>query len=269
MSENHPVYRPLQGKTYTLFGESPDTGGYYRAVRETLEGLLAECPDEKRLLLHLQKAGGGPLLRGLSQKGIDRGLVSTIKNTVGRRLSVYTRGVGGHLRGLSLADRFDGTLATKERQYHTYMLEVELTNRVYLGGFRAAEYRFALLAHCLRDFRPDCRAEPGDMEEVCQGCTEECFINIGSALLRRYGIRPYISVDVDQEGLFRKLKAGHPSIGALGIACVPELAQAMRLCVRCGIPPVGVPLDANRCARWMKQARENSFNIGELEALLG
>jgi hypothetical protein len=73
---------------------------------------------------------------------------------------------------------------------------------------------------------------------------------------------------MDQERLFGRLKQEHPSIGALGIACIPELAMAMRLCIRTGIPPVGIPLNANRCARWMSQAHETSFNLEQLEKLL-
>jgi hypothetical protein len=42
----------------------------------------------------------------------------------------------------------------------------------------------------------------------------------------------------------------------------------MRLCIKLGIPSVGIPLDANRCARWMKKAHESSFNMKELEMLL-
>jgi hypothetical protein len=73
---------------------------------------------------------------------------------------------------------------------------------------------------------------------------------------------------MDLEKLFKRLKAEHPSIGALGIACVPELVNGMRICINLDIPPVGVPLDANRCARWMKQAYESSFNLKMLEALI-
>ena len=103
---------------------------------------------------------------------------------------------------------------------------------------------------------------------MCRGCTEDCFIHLGSVLLEKYGIKPYISVEMDQERLFRRLKQEHPSIGALGIACIPELAMGMRLCIRTGIPPVGIPLNANRCARWMSQAHETSFNLEQLEELL-
>ena len=77
-----------------------------------------------------------------------------------------------------------------------------------------------------------------------------------------------ITVQMDQENLFKKLKCEHPSIGALGIACVPELAMGMRLCIRFGIPATGIPLDANRCARWMGEAQETSFNFRQLEDLL-
>jgi hypothetical protein len=66
----------------------------------------------------------------------------------------------------------------------------------------------------------------------------------------------------------KRLKQEHISVGALGIACIPELAMGMRLCIRTGIPPVGIPLNANRCARWMSQAHETSFNLEQLEELL-
>jgi hypothetical protein len=148
------------------------------------------------------------------------------------------------------------------------MVEIELVSRTYREAFKKSEYKFALLPHCLRDFRPQCRAIPGDIEHICKGCTEECFIRLGSVLLKHYGIHPYISTTIDQEKIFKKLKAEHPSISALGIACVPELARGMRLCTKLGIPPVGIPLDANRCARWMKQAQESSFSLKQMEELV-
>jgi hypothetical protein len=94
------------------------------------------------------------------------------------------------------------------------------------------------------------------------------MVRLGSVLLERYGIKTYISVEMEQEKLFRKLKQEHPSIGALGIACIPELTMGMRLCISTGIPPVGIPLNANRCARWMSQAHETSFSLEQLEELL-
>ncbi len=100
------------------------------------------------------------------------------------------------------------------------------------------------------------------------GCTKDCFIHLGSLLLKKYDINPYISVEMDQERLFRKLKAEHPNIGALGIACIPELVRGMRLCIKLGIQPVGIPLNANRCRRWMKDTKESSYSLEELEGLI-
>ena len=183
-------------------------------------------------------------------------------------MSIYTKKCQNTCTLCPWRRRTDTTLTTTEEQYHLYMLEIELVNRIYREEFQRAEYKFALLAHCLRDFRPDCRSVKGDIEAVCQGCTEDCLIHVGSVLMEKYGIKPYISVEMDQERLFRRLKKEHPSIGALGIACIPELAMGMRLCLKIGIPPVGIPLNANRCARWMSQAHETSFNLEQLEELL-
>ncbi|HDZ61800.1 MAG TPA: DUF116 domain-containing protein, partial [Nitrospirae bacterium] len=135
-------------------------------------------------------------------------------------------------------------------------------------AFKKSGYKFSLIAHCLRDFRPDCRSESGEFEAECKSYTKDCFINLGSLLLKKYGIHPYISVTMELDQLFKKIIAGHNSVGALGIACVPELAQGMRLCSKLDIPSIGIPLDANRCSRWMNQCQESSFNLEELETLI-
>ncbi len=256
----------ISGKTYSLYGSDTDTGQYYDLIGKLADLLLEECPDEEELLLQVRKAGTKRLLPGM--RSGKNALVPFIKRTLKEALSVYTAGVKEHLRTLPLSKRTDKILKTREEQYHLYMLEIELVNRIYRDRFKNSEYKFALLPHCLRDFRPDCRAVPGDIESVCKGCTEECFINLGSRLMKEFNIEPYISVTMDLNKLFRKLKAEHPNIGALGIACVPELANGMRLCIELGISPIGIPLDANRCARWMKQCRESSFNLIELKELL-
>ena len=266
---NHPtLYTPVQGKTYSLFAEGDASESYFVEIKSLADVFLQRCPDEKRLLGLIQKAGKRHYLSGLTTTKTDRQTLKFIKETLRKSLSIYTRKVSDHLRSLPWAKRTDRTLTTTEEQYHLYMLEIELVNRIYRAEFKRAEYKFALLAHCLRDFRPDCRSVKGDIEAVCQGCTEDCLIRLGSELLEKYGIKPYISVEIDQERLFKKLKQDHPSLGALGIACIPELVMGMRLCLGSGIPPVGIPLNANRCARWMSQAYETSFNLEQLEELL-
>ena len=268
MSNPKKLYRPVQGKTYSLFAEGDDSERYYATIKHLADVCLQRCPDEKRLLGLIQKAGKKTFLLGLQTTKADRKVLQSVRDLLRQSLSIYTQNVSNHLKSLSLAKRSDSTLATPEEKYHLYMLEIELVNRIYKEDFKRSEYKFALIAHCLRDFRPECRSVEGDIEALCRGCTEDCFIHLGSVLLEKYGIKPYISVEMDQEKLFKRLKKEHPSIGALGIACIPELAMGMRLCIRIGIPPVGIPLNANRCARWMSQAHETSFNLEQLEELL-
>jgi hypothetical protein len=267
-SNPEKLYTPVQGKTYSLFAEGGDSEYYYAEIKRLADVFLQRCPDQKKLLGLIQKVGKKPLLLGLKTTGAERKTVKFVRESLRRSLSVYTQNVSDHLKSLPVAKRIDSTLATTEENYHLYMLEIELVNRIYREEFKRSEYKFALIAHCLRDFRPECRSVKGDIEAVCRGCTEDCFIRLGSVLLEKYGIKPYISVELDQERLFRRLKQEHPSIGALGIACIPELAMGMRLCIRTGIPPVGIPLNANRCARWMSEAHETSFNLEQLEELL-
>ena len=266
---NQEIKMAIKGKTYSLFGSSTGTEEYYRTIRKLTDKFLEKCPDEQELLGHIQRAGTDrSLMKKLMSRKIDRPLIYSIKQTVKKSLSLYTTGVKEHLKTLPLSQRLDDIVKTKEFQYHLYMIEIELVNRIYRRAFQQSEYRFALIAHCLRDFRPDCKSLSGAYESVCKACTKDCFIHLGSALLKDYGIHPFISVSLDLDTLFKKIKADHHSVGALGIACVPELAQGMRLCIRLGIPPVGIPLDANRCARWMKKPHESSFSMKELEMLL-
>jgi len=262
------LYTPVPGKTYSLFAENDEGERYFATIKRLADGFLRRYPDGKKLLGLIQQMGKRQFLAGLTTTRADRKIRQFIKETLRQSLSIYTPNVADHLKSLPWAKRSDPTLTTTEEQYHLYMLEIELVNRIYKKEFQGAAYKFALIAHCLRDFRPECRSEEGDIEAVCRGCTEDCFVHLGSVLLEKYGIKPYISVEMDQEKLFRRLKQEHPSIGALGIACIPELAMGMRLCIRTGISPVGIPLNANRCARWMDQAHETSFNLEQLEELL-
>jgi hypothetical protein len=260
---------PYTGKTYSLYGGLDGTEQYYSTVKKLADELLRACPDEKRLLSHVQKAGSlKSFLSRSSGKKYDPSLITLIRKKVKASLSLYMGNVKKHLRTLPISQRFDSILKTREEQYYLYMVEIELANRLYRVAFKNSVYKFSLIAHCLRDFRPECQSKSGVVESECSGCTQECFINLGSVLLKKYAIHPYISVTMDLEKLFKNIKAKHTIVGALGIACVPELAQGMRLCATLGIPAVGIPLDANRCARWMQHAHETSFSLQELEALI-
>lgn len=260
---------PIRGKTYSLPLDEPGSAPYYELIRKLTDSFLERCPDEKRLLDHLRNASGrSSLINKFSGRRADKELISFIRHTLRESLSVYTTAVEQHLKSLPISQRFDPILKTKEDQYHLYMIEIELVNRIYREAFRQSGYKFALIAHCLRDFRPDCRAHSGNYETVCRGCTKDCLVNLGNLLLKKYDIHPYISITTDLGKLFKKIKAEHKSVGALGIACVPELVMGMRLCIEMDIPPVGIPLDANLCVRWMGKAHETSFNLEELEKLM-
>jgi hypothetical protein len=269
MEEDKNVNGPFIGKTYSLYGDDTRTERYYALIRKLTSLFLQRCPDEKELLLQIQNAGGkSSLIKRLSGKQVDKPLSAFIMKTLQESLQVYTTGVRQHLKNIPLSQKLDPIIRTKEYQYHLYMIEIELVNRIYKEAFRRCAYKFAMIAHCLRDFRPECRAVSGDYEAECRRCTKDCFIHLGSVLLRKYDIHPYISVSMDLDKLFKRIKSDHGSAGALGIACVPELVMGMRLCIKLDIPPVGIPLDANRCARWMKKAHESSFNIEELDKLV-
>jgi hypothetical protein len=68
--------------------------------------------------------------------------------------------------------------------------------------------------------------------------------------------------------LFRRLNKEGKTVGVLGVACIPELVRGMRMCMRAGVPVIGLPLDANRCARWWGQFYPNTLNLEELDRLL-
>ncbi|MBI5097968.1 MAG: hypothetical protein HZB30_01850 [Nitrospirae bacterium] len=93
---------------------------------------MQRYPDEKGLLVQIQKAGGNTsFLSKLSDRHVDKSLISFIKKTLQESLSVYTPGIKQHLKTLPLSQRLDGILRTKEDQYHLYMLEIESDNRIY------------------------------------------------------------------------------------------------------------------------------------------
>ena len=193
--------------------------------------------------------------------------VSSILQLLGDALSPYTSNVRTHLKGLSIRSVTDRRLRTTEEQYHLHMLEIELVNRVHRERFLRSDFRIALLPHCLRDFQRACRSVPGDLDSICAGCSETCFLHRVSAILREAGVHPYIWRNAELSTLFRRLE-GRGAFGVLGIACIPELAWGMRACMKRKIPVVGIPLDANRCMRWMGRFEETSVNLERLSELV-
>jgi hypothetical protein len=258
-----PFYTPVAGKTYSLFGNALSTDPYYDRVRRLANEILRIVPGEESLLALIRKTGGRKRLLVKAARRADGTAISAVLRMLGPALSLYTTNVRTHLKSLSLLSVTDPRLRTTEEQYHLHMLEIELANRVHRDRFLQSGFRIALLPHCLRDFRRECDSVPGDLDAVCAGCSETCLLHRVSALLRKAGIHPYIWRNAELGSLFRRLE-GKGDFGVLGIACLPELAWGMRACMERKIPVVGIPLDANRCMRWMGRFEETSVSLERL-----
>ena len=86
--------------------------------------------------------------------------------------------------------------------------------------------------------------------------------------MKSHNIKAYIWREADLKKIFKLAKSGGQRIGVFGIACIPALVKGFRLCAKYDIPVIGVPLDANRCVRWMGDFYPNSVNEKKIISLL-
>ncbi len=269
MSKTLVIQRPVKGKTFSLFGDSVSSAGYYDQIRDSADECIDKFGDIKELLAQINKASERKVfLRKLADKPNNDAFIGFFLRSSKNLLTVYTREVNTHLKELSLAKKFDSTLSSTEEQYHLYMLEIELTNRIFAKHFKKRDYKLAFLPHCLHDLDRDCRAESDGIDYVCKSCSKKCFINNVYKILRSHEINPYIWMTADLKRLFKNLESQNKNVGVLGIACIPELVRGMRLCMKLDVPVVGIPLNANRCRRWMGRFYETSVNLEALNKLL-
>jgi len=259
------------GKTYSLFGSEPGAAEYYRKISALADRALKKSPDILNLIRTLEQASRKKRFLK-KQLGISRPpkdpLVHFIVTAARDLLAPHTAPVAAHLRELSLLKRWDGTLFTSEEQYHVYMLLIELANRAWGEAFRKAKRRIAFLPYCLRDLSAICRSGPGDLDHVCKGCSKDCFVNRVSTILRDARVEPYLWMSANLKSLLRELRDRGGSLGVLGVACIPELARGMRLCLGLSIPVVGIPLNANRCIRWMGAFHPTSVDLDALSKIV-
>jgi hypothetical protein len=255
-------YKRVEGKTYALFGESSTTEDYYNLVCQFVDELTEVNPDQKILIKEIRKATKDHR-HYHSWKFSYTALSAKLK-----QLDVYTRNTNKHLKSLSVLNLFDKRLRTREWQYHLFMVEVELTNRMNKQIFLESEYKMALLPYCLHDLKKECKSSSDGIEYVCRSCSAECYINNITKTLKSYNVKGYLWMQSNLKTLFRGLSKDYKTIGILGIACIPELVNGMRPCAKHNIPAVGIPLDANRCIRWMGAFHDNSVNVEQLGKLL-
>ena len=266
---SNEITKPIIGRTYSLYAQNNNTLHFYEQIKHLINDCLKIYPDKIGLLKIIQKASKNP---AYLQKRIRKNqtpklfeLLSGLKSFLG----AYITDIENHLAGLSFSRSFDKTLSTTELQYFLYMIEIELVNRIYKEDFIKAEKKIALLPHCLSDLsRRKCMSEPSGMDYVCKACSKNCYINSASKILIDHKIEPYIWMTASQRKLFKQETEGKKNLGVLGIACIPELIRGMRMCIRKNLPVVGIPLDANRCARWMGEFHLNTVNLEKIMGLV-
>jgi hypothetical protein len=271
MNSGKISYKPVRGETFSLFNRTESAAIYYKTISTLADICLKKFSNESELLQSIQLLSRKKRqLKKICLSDSDTGINSYILKLLYPKLHPFTLEVNDHLRNLSILKRgFDSTLNMNEFQYHLQMLEVEILNRMNKQSFRNSTLKFALLPHCLRDFTKKCKAEMDDLDYVCKQCSKDCFVRHASETLKKYDVKPYIWMTLNLKKLASKLKAQKENFAVLGIACFPELVNGMRMCLKAGIPVVGIPLNANRCARWTGSFLENSVDIEALNNLLG
>ena len=195
--------------------------------------------------------------------------LTNMLHRIDHELAEYLSGLQQHLKEVPLHKVItDKELLTSREQYFLYMVEFELVNRIHKKTFMDSKFRIALLPYCLKETQTNCKASPDEIDLVCRGCMKTCYINKISKVLRDHGVNPYILTRGNLKSLFEKLIRLNDSIGVLGIACIVELIQGMRFCMKSGLPVVGIPLNANSCPRWRDGFFNTSVDLSALQKIL-
>lgn len=262
-------YFPLQGSTYSLFGNQTDTGPYYRKIALLADDLIEKFGSAGNVLAITGKyRNARRKLRKVTRLD-DGSPMGFIMKELSAGFSEFTINTRDYVGSISLIRKLrDKGLLTSEEQYFCTMLEVELVNRINKSRFDKADRRIALLPHCLRDLSRVCLSEKETFDRVCKGCSHNCYIHSLRDLLLLYNVEPYIWMEGSFRRLYLEMKRKNRVLAILGIACLAELKAGMEKCLKYDIPALGIPIDANRCARWMGDFFPNSVNIYQVEKLL-
>lgn len=221
----------FRGKTYSLRGESSNSDAFYARLRIVTDQCLNYGSTEKLLAVVHSVSRNKRNLKRIARASTNSTLESRLVHDLRNEFSSFTTSVAEHLKKLPLIKRWDRTLAASEEQYHLYMLEIELRNRLNSASFKECDPKLAFLPHCLHDLEADCRSAQRGEDYMCKGCSKGCTINAVSKLLRRHGVQPYIWRTANLRSLFGRLKRKGRRVGVLeshvfrswfpGCACVP------------------------------------------------
>ncbi len=260
----------LKGKTFSLYGIEASSDNYFNTIKFIVSFLREKYFESEEEFLHYLHSFDRKkrFLKKLSKSDANETIIFEVLKYLRANLSCYTEAVKVHLKSLSLSERIDKTISTSEEQYHLYMAEIELANRIYADQFRNCQYKIALLPHCLHDLKRNCMSKLNEIDYVCKGCSKHCYINHVNMILRKNNVDAYIWRTADLKGLLKMLRKKYKTVGVMGIACIPELMSGMNHCIKFGLPVIGVPLDANRCRRWMGEFYPNTVNLDRVKDLV-
>ena len=263
------IQQKIIGKTYSLYGGKDTSDYFYDNIADLTNMILQNFKNEDALLIFLREISGRKrTLKKESKQNPVRTPLGNILHSAEKTLSKYFTDVDSHLKNLTLSEKCDSTLTTSREQYLLYMLEIEIVNRINKEKFNSSKTKYAFLPHCLHDLDKECLSASDGTDYVCKSCSKNCSINAVSKLMKRRNTKAYIWREADLKKIFRLAKSSGENIGVFGIACIPELVNGMRLCAKYDVPAIGVPLDANRCIRWMGNFYPNSVNEKKILSLL-
>jgi len=263
------VQEKIIGKTYSLYGGKDFSDNFYDDLNELTDSILEKFENKSYLINILRKNSRTKrkLKKGL-RNNTDKNLIGYILHQTENSLSKYFTDIDSHLKNLTLSERCESTLTTSREQYLLYMLEIECVNRLNKAKFNSSEIKYAFLPHCLHDLDKDCLSASDGTDYVCKSCSKNCSINAVSKIMKLKNIKAYIWREADLKKIFKLARSSGENIGAFGVACIPELVNGLRLCAKYDVPAIGVPLDANRCVRWMGDFYPNSVNQKKIISLL-
>lgn len=259
----------IEGKTYSLFGNSDSTEAYYQLMSSLADKILETNPDLSSVIeILIHYSAKKRYLKHLVRNPVHNEWISDWISLIDSELKQFTQKNEGHLTSLPLAKTFDRGLTTTREQYHLFMLEIEMTNRMNSSRLKNSIRKIALMPYCLQDFTVSCKAAKTGFDYQCKSCSKICFQNQAGSILKKNNIEPFIWMGRSLKELAKSTFRNGQSLGILGIACIPELVRGIRKCSKYKIPVVGIPLNANRCKRWFGEFLPNSINLNELEKLV-
>jgi len=263
------IKEKITGKTYSLYGSEGTSDLFYKNLSDFTDSILSGYDERISLLELIRKSSlhKRKLRKEIKASHKDSYLIKILIEAE-NSFSKYFTDIDYHLENLSISEKCDSTLTTSREQYLLYMIEIELTNRLNKERFNLSETKFAFLPHCIHDLDKKCISASDGTDYVCKSCSKNCSINSVSRMMKLHNIKAYIWQEADLKKVFRLARSNGHSVGAFGVACIPELVNGLRLCAKYDVPAIGIPLDANRCRRWMGAFYPNSVNEKKILSLL-